>query len=73
LTDQQARVWVMLKFGMSYQEIADNLRITTNTVKTHARKIYNKQRNHRPQTPRLWFLADPLICQPHPSDDDVVS
>jgi DNA-binding CsgD family transcriptional regulator len=69
LTDQEARVWVMLKFGMSYQEIADRLGITTNTVKTHARNIYNKQRNHRPQTPRLWFLEDALICNANPGDD----
>jgi DNA-binding CsgD family transcriptional regulator len=69
LTDQEARVWVMLKFGMSYQEIADSLGITTNTVKTHARNIYNKQRNHRPQTPRLWFLEDELICNVNQGDD----
>jgi DNA-binding CsgD family transcriptional regulator len=62
LTDQEARVWVMLKFGMTYQEIADQRKITINTVKTHARNIYNKQRNHRPQAPRLWFLGDDLIC-----------
>jgi DNA-binding CsgD family transcriptional regulator len=62
LTDQEARVWVMLKFGMAYQEIADQRKITINTVKTHARNIYNKQRNHRPQAPRLWFLGDDLIC-----------
>jgi DNA-binding CsgD family transcriptional regulator len=71
LTDKEARVWVMLKFGMSYQEIANRLGITTNTVKTHARNIYNKQRNHQPQTPRLWFLEDELICNPNPSDDVV--
>lgn len=62
LTDQEAKVWVMLKFGMSYQEIADNLSIKLNTVKTHARNIYNKQRNHRPQAPRLWFLEDAFLC-----------
>jgi DNA-binding CsgD family transcriptional regulator len=69
LTDQEARVWVMLKFGMSYQEIADSLSITVNTVKTHARNVYNKQRNHRPQVPRLWFLEDELICNVSQSED----
>jgi DNA-binding CsgD family transcriptional regulator len=68
LTDQEARVWIMLKFGMTYQEIANRLGITTNTVKTHARNVYNKQRNHPPQTPRLWFLDDGLIDNANPSD-----
>jgi DNA-binding CsgD family transcriptional regulator len=72
LTDREARVWVMLKFGMSYQEIADGLSITVNTVKTHARNVYNKQRNHRPQAPRLWFLEDELICNPSQSDDGAI-
>jgi DNA-binding CsgD family transcriptional regulator len=72
LTDQEARVWVMLKFGMSYQEIADSLSITINTVKTHARNVYNKQRNHRPQAPRLWFLEDELICNTSQHDHEAI-
>jgi DNA-binding CsgD family transcriptional regulator len=72
LTDREARVWVMLKFGMSYQEIANSLSITINTVKTHARNVYNKQRNHRPQAPRLWFLEDELICNMSQSDDGAI-
>lgn len=62
LTEKESRVWIMLKFGMSYQEIADSLNIKVNTIKTHARNIYKKQRHHRPQAPRLWFLKDPLLC-----------
>ncbi len=72
LTDQEARVWVMLKFGMSYQEIAGSLSITINTVKTHARNVYSKQRHHRPQAPRLWFLADELICHTSQGDDGAI-
>ncbi|MFM2429874.1 MAG: hypothetical protein RLZZ511_1087 [Cyanobacteriota bacterium] len=62
LTDQEARVWVMLKFGMAYKDISDQLGIKLNTVKTHARNVYTKQRNYRPQAPRLWFLGDAVIC-----------
>ncbi|MBE9032947.1 helix-turn-helix transcriptional regulator [filamentous cyanobacterium LEGE 11480] len=62
LTDRESQIWVMLKFGMAYQDIADNFSITINTVKSHARNIYNKQRDHKPQAPRLWFLGDDQIC-----------
>jgi hypothetical protein len=64
LTDQEARVWVMLKFGMAYKDISEHLDIKLNTVKTHARNVYTKQRNYRPPAPRLWFLGDTVICNP---------
>jgi DNA-binding CsgD family transcriptional regulator len=74
LTEQEARVWVMLKFGMAYQAIADHLSITVNTVKSHARNIYHKQRNHRqPQVDRLWFLEDELICNIIPIEPSIAA
>ncbi|UBF24305.1 LuxR C-terminal-related transcriptional regulator [Kovacikia minuta CCNUW1] len=43
LTPRQAEVWLLHRMGYSYQEIADELYISHNTVKKHIKDIYAKQ------------------------------
>lgn len=42
LTDRQAQVWALRRAGHSYQEIAQRLYITQNTVKKHMKDIHAK-------------------------------
>jgi DNA-binding CsgD family transcriptional regulator len=58
LTEREAQVWMMLDLAFSYQEVADQLGISLNTVKTHVKNINLKRRNH-PQDSRLWFCVEP--------------
>ena len=44
LTDREAEVWLLRRSGYSYQAIAEQLCITTNTVKKHCKNIYSKQK-----------------------------
>ncbi len=46
LTEREAQIWVLLKLDHSYQDIADQLGISLNTVKTHVKNVYVKRRNH---------------------------
>ncbi|MCJ8282999.1 MAG: LuxR C-terminal-related transcriptional regulator [Rivularia sp. ALOHA_DT_140] len=43
LTEREAEVWLLRRANYSYQEIADKLYITINTVKKHMKNIYAKQ------------------------------
>jgi DNA-binding CsgD family transcriptional regulator len=43
LTPREAEVWLLRRSNHSYQEIADKLYITLNTVKKHMKNIYAKQ------------------------------
>ncbi len=43
LTDREAEVWLLRRANLSYQQIADKLYITINTVKKHLKNIYAKQ------------------------------
>lgn len=43
LTAREAEVWLLRRANLSYQEIADKLYITINTVKKHLKNIYAKQ------------------------------
>lgn len=43
LTDRETQVWQLRRANFSYQEIADQLYITINTVKKHLKNIYAKQ------------------------------
>jgi DNA-binding CsgD family transcriptional regulator len=56
-TDREAQIWMMLDLACTYQEIAESLGITVNTVKTHVKNINVKRRN-KPQRSRLWFVDD---------------
>jgi DNA-binding CsgD family transcriptional regulator len=58
LTDREAEIWQMIRLKCSYQEIADGLGITLNTVKTHVKNIYGKIRE-QPQHSKTWFLDNP--------------
>jgi DNA-binding CsgD family transcriptional regulator len=58
LTDREAEIWQMIRLKCSYQEIADGLGITLNTVKTHVKNIYGKIRE-QPHHPKTWFLDHP--------------
>ncbi len=44
LTPRQAEVWLLHRAGFSYQQIADELYITLNTVKRHLKDIRFKQK-----------------------------
>jgi DNA-binding CsgD family transcriptional regulator len=46
LTEREAQIWVLLKLDHSYQDIAHQLGISLNTVKTHVKNVYVKRRNH---------------------------
>ncbi|MGB3761515.1 MAG: helix-turn-helix transcriptional regulator [Rivularia sp. (in: cyanobacteria)] len=43
LTEREAQVWLLRRANYSYQEIAQELYITINTVKKHLKNIYAKQ------------------------------
>jgi DNA-binding CsgD family transcriptional regulator len=43
LTGREAEVWLLRRADLSYQQIADKLFITINTVKKHLKNIYAKQ------------------------------
>lgn len=45
LTDREAEIWQLRRANLSYQEIANQLYITINTVKKHLKNIYAKQQN----------------------------
>ena len=42
MSDREIDVLTGVGKGFSYAEVADALKITTNTVRTHVRKIYEK-------------------------------
>jgi len=47
LTDREIEIWSLLRQEYSYQDIAEKLHITLNTVKTHVKNIYAKKRWHQ--------------------------
>jgi len=48
LTPRQAEVWLLYRAGFSYQQIANELYITLNTVKRHLKDIRIKQKAQDP-------------------------
>jgi DNA-binding NarL/FixJ family response regulator len=55
LTEREAEIWLLLRQEYSYQEIAEALRISLNTVKTHIKNVYAKRRSHQGQDRLLMF------------------
>ncbi|PZV08819.1 MAG: hypothetical protein DCF22_19610 [Leptolyngbya sp.] len=49
LTERESEIWLLLRKEHSYQEIADTLQISLNTVKTHVKNIYAKRRSCQDQ------------------------
>jgi DNA-binding CsgD family transcriptional regulator len=49
LTERESEVWLLLRKEHSYQEIAEMLQISLNTVKTHVKNIYAKRRGYQDQ------------------------
>jgi len=47
LTEREIEIWSLLRQEYSYQEIAETLHISLNTVKTHVKNIYAKKRWHQ--------------------------
>jgi hypothetical protein len=47
LTERETEIWLLLRQEYSYQEIAESLRISLNTVKTHIKNVYAKRRSHQ--------------------------
>lgn len=54
LTDREAEIWMLLRQEYTYQEIADILLISLNTVKTHVKNVYAKRRSALGQK-RVWY------------------
>ena len=54
LTDREAEIWMLLRQEYTYQEIADILQISLNTVKTHVKNVYAKRRSVAGQG-RIWY------------------
>jgi DNA-binding CsgD family transcriptional regulator len=46
LTERESEVWLLRRANYSYQEIAEELYITINTVKKHLKNIYAKQQEN---------------------------
>ncbi|NJL39589.1 MAG: helix-turn-helix transcriptional regulator [Leptolyngbyaceae cyanobacterium RM2_2_4] len=55
LTEREAEIWLLLRQEYSYQEIAEALRISLNTVKTHIKNVYAKKRSHQGHDRLLMF------------------
>jgi DNA-binding CsgD family transcriptional regulator len=53
-TEREIQIWTLLHLECTYQEIAAQLEITVNTVKTHVKNL-NAKRRHQPQSSRVWF------------------
>jgi DNA-binding CsgD family transcriptional regulator len=53
LTERESEIWLLLRKEHSYQEIAETLQISLNTVKTHVKNIYAKRRSCQDQE-TLW-------------------
>jgi len=49
LTERESEIWLLLRKEHSYQEIAETLQISLNTVKTHVKNIYAKRRSCQDQ------------------------
>ena len=50
LTERETEVWILLRQDLSYQEIAQTLQISLNTVKTHVKNVYAKRRSSSRET-----------------------
>ncbi len=50
LTERETEVWILLRQELSYQEIAQRLQISLNTVKTHVKNVYAKRRSSSRET-----------------------
>jgi DNA-binding NarL/FixJ family response regulator len=67
LTDREEQVLALLAKGYAYKEIADLLRISFETVRTHVRTIYDKLHVHSRTEATLKYLGR----QPGPSPQNV--
>ncbi len=54
LTDREAEIWMLLRQEYTYQEIANMLQISLNTVKTHVKNVYAKRRSVLGQR-KIWY------------------
>jgi DNA-binding CsgD family transcriptional regulator len=54
LTEREAEIWMLLREEYTYQEIAERLQISLNTVKTHVKNVYAKRRSSLGQR-RVWY------------------
>lgn len=54
LTDREAEVWMLLRQEFTYQEIAQRLQISLNTVKTHVKNVYAKRRSGQGKE-KFWY------------------
>lgn len=55
LTEREAEIWSLLRQEYTYQDIAEKLQISLNTVKTHVKNVYAKRRVAQEQE-KLWVL-----------------
>lgn len=57
LTEREAEVWNLFRRGHTYQEAAEILNVSVNTIKTHAKHIYSKKQHYQ-QDRKFSSLAD---------------
>lgn len=55
LTEREAEIWMLLRQEYTYQEIAEFLQISLNTVKTHVKNVYAKRRSTVGQR-KIWYF-----------------
>ena len=57
LTDRERELLALLARGKHYKEIADHLGISTDTVRSHIRRIYRKLQVHSRTEATIKFLG----------------
>lgn len=55
LTDREAEVWSLLRQEYSYQQAADLLQVSINTIKTHTKNIHAKRHQYHQEQQTAWF------------------
>jgi DNA-binding NarL/FixJ family response regulator len=55
LTEREAEIWELMQQGYTYQEVAEVLHLSLNTIKTHGKNICAKRKRYQRDEPTFWF------------------